>query len=403
MWNGNSWYALTAPTRGNTLGPFCGHVSGAPVMKERKVPWIHWHSPAASILPQVLPPNSQAANSVLWQQKRGADDFQRFVHEAGVIRWSASRFKLSIAKAKANNGVLENADTFLIQVTTTPTVNLITSTAKSLQNNNPTTIPLPDTFFLNLEALGDILVDGEGNPLITWSGVSVPYQIYRTTLTQLEFRLQSDGFRQDGDALFAFLVPEPAFEDLVVIKSLYKQKWVRSQFIAAILMTDFPNPVYSALRSSLQRFAPSSIKLIFNGNIVTGSDMEEQFVAAARQAKSDPAAQEFLFWLGSTPAAMAQAISNYHDKASQQSNIANGFTDYQRLGESRRRAYRMTPLLEFDLTLPVTNIPLTATALKMTQDATIALDHVPLGREKVSRPAHRAPPPTSPQPTKSEL
>ena len=42
-----------APTQGK--GPFESHLSGNFVMKELRLPWVHWHSLAANILPSVLP------------------------------------------------------------------------------------------------------------------------------------------------------------------------------------------------------------------------------------------------------------------------------------------------------------------------------------------------------------
>ena len=50
----------------------------------------------------------------------------------------------------------------------------------------------------------------------------------------------------------------------------------------------------------------------------------------------------------------------------------SGFDDYVRLAESRRRQFRLMKLNEFELTLPVTNIPLGAPPLAMREDATVA-------------------------------
>ena len=48
-----------------------------------------------------------------------------------------------------------------------------------------------------------------------------------------------------------------------------------------------------------------------------------------------------------------------------------GFDDYVRLAESRRREFKSSRLNEFTLTLPVTNIPPDAPLLQLNEDGTI--------------------------------
>lgn len=65
-------------------------------------------------------------------------------------------------------------------------------------------------------------------------------------------------------------------------------------------------------------------------------------------------------------------MDSYLRKVTQQIQTASGFADYVRLAESRRRQFRLMKLNEFELTLPVTNIPPGAPPLAMREDATVA-------------------------------
>jgi hypothetical protein len=57
---GNSRHALAEATEGK--GPFESHTSGNLLMKELRAPWLHWHSPAASILPSVFASDNPLRN-----------------------------------------------------------------------------------------------------------------------------------------------------------------------------------------------------------------------------------------------------------------------------------------------------------------------------------------------------
>jgi hypothetical protein len=73
FWEGDSWHALTAPTRGK--GPFDSHVNGAPVMKELKEPWLHWSSNAQEIVRENFPPAhpvQRASETTLFNTRQSA-------------------------------------------------------------------------------------------------------------------------------------------------------------------------------------------------------------------------------------------------------------------------------------------------------------------------------------------
>ena len=60
---GSSWDALAPGSRG--AGPFDSHINGALNMKELKFPWLHWHSPSATISDEVLSPADPLRNEAL--------------------------------------------------------------------------------------------------------------------------------------------------------------------------------------------------------------------------------------------------------------------------------------------------------------------------------------------------
>ena len=109
-WAGSSWDALEPDTRGN--GPFDSHVNGGPVMKELKVPWMHWHSQSAKITDEVLAPDDPLRNEPLYRLKSGGEELEKFIRSC-IGRWTRSRFDRCITK-----GELTRAPEFLRQVAT---------------------------------------------------------------------------------------------------------------------------------------------------------------------------------------------------------------------------------------------------------------------------------------------
>jgi hypothetical protein len=66
-----------------------------------------------------------------------------------------------------------------------------------------------------------------------------------------------------------------------------------------------------------------------------------------------------------------QRIEGYFAALLAQIQTQDGFYDVVRLAESRRREFRKLPLAEFRLTIPVTNIPPDAPALRMREDGAV--------------------------------
>jgi hypothetical protein len=258
------------------------------------------------------------------------------------------------------------------QVLETTTVNLTTSQQPSGQIVRNVQLRLPTTFFINLEAF-----EKEIGLELDLNVISVNGKFYRDSLQKYEFTLSDGNFSIKGDSFFAFLVPEPAFEDLSVLSILIEKRLISKRFAASLLMVDFQNPVFSRRRQSLMRFVPDSATLNNAGE--TASNIEEAFVAAieAVEASLPPegAEAEFLAnWRLPADAWKTEfetRITAYFEKLAETAATGSGFDGWVRLAESRRREFRGRTLAEFRLTTPTTNIPDNAPPLEMTADGAV--------------------------------
>lgn len=357
FWAGSSWQALEPDTRGQ--GPFDSHVNGGLVMKELKVPWQNWHSMAAAISPDVLPPGDPLRNDPLFLAVESADQLELIVR-GGLNRWTQSRFDRCIA-----GGRLTRAREFMRQVIETTSVNLVTSRDVSRAIVAEDELHLPFTFFLNNTAFRDVL-----GLTPVFKSPNAPAQLYLDCLARYDVAIGAEGFRFPGDTHFAFAVPEPATEDLVIVQGLVTRGLLPRKLAAALLMVDFPNPVFSRRRAQLlayvpEEFGPDDVAARFVGAVepstaaLTEGTPEHEFLALWRVPD---AAWE------ATYTARLQA---YLNAVAARLVTADGFDAYFRLAESRRREFRKIPLAEFLLTTPRTNVPEEAPLLEMAEDATV--------------------------------
>lgn len=367
LWAGNSQHALLPDSRGQ--GPFDSHVNGSMVMKELRAPWNNWHSMSASIQSNVLAPDDPLRDEPLFVNRVSAHELEVGVVRPGIERWNASRLKKATS---ADGQSLSDVRLFFRQLLETTTVNLISSRQESRQIADDTTLTLPTTFFLNTDAL----LDAIGlEPNI--APVSVGGRLYRQSLSRYGFALTDGSFRQAGDTFFAFLVPEPAFEDVNVLALLLQRQIIDSRFAASLLMVDFQNPILSARRSRLMAYVPETARLAASGT--PRSDIATQFVAAveAKLPALPPESPEGEFlanwrlpetdWKGAFEARIVQ----YFESLDRAAGTEEGFDGWVRLAESRRREFRRRPLAEFRLTVPTTNISADIPPLCMREDGTV--------------------------------
>lgn len=360
VWAGNSRHALEPPSRGR--GPFDSHVNGSLVMKELLAPWLHWSSERARIGNDALAPDDPLRNEPLFRDHTGAQKLELAV-KAGIGRWTRAR----LDRTRAADGTVSQLPLFTRQLLETTTVNLRTADVPSRQVRAGKPLRIPLTFLFDQEALLNV---------IGLAPDVVPFQVdgalYLDSLQQFGFELRADGFSQPGDVFFAFPFPEPAFEDRSVLEQMLQQGILSERFAAALLMVDFPNPVFSPRRAALTRYTPESAP--------PGARVEDAFVAAVQAAAAALPAEspehEFLAnW--SLPedgwrAAYEARLVAYVAAATARAATPDGWSDAVRLAESRRREFCKRPLAEFRLTLPVaTAIPKDAPPLEMRADGSV--------------------------------
>lgn len=358
-WAGSSWDALAPDTRGN--GPFDSHVNGAPVMKELKAPWMHWHSQAAGISDEVLEPGDRLRDEPFFRGRSGAEELEKFVR-SGIRRWTRCRFDRAISRTG-----LTNLHDFLRQVLTTTTVNLVTSPDESRALEGQEDLRLPRTFFLNVDALLTVLRLPISFPL-----PKTPVAHYLDCLRKYDVQLRDEDFVFPGDTHFAFSVPEPAFEDVVVLEELLTRGAISRKCAAALCLVDFPNPVFSDRRAQLLAHVPNAVgseKGAFEIVFV------QQVRAAAAAVSQDASEHEFLFWWdlpdSDWEGKATARIETYLKAVADKLTSLDGFDAFFQLAESRRREFRGRPLAEFRLTTPTLNIPEDSPALQMTLNANV--------------------------------
>ena len=273
-WAGHSWDALAPDTRGK--GPFDSHVNGAMVMKELKAPWIHWHSQASSITLDALAPTDPLRAEPLFLQRTGAERLEQDVVRPGIRRWNEARFRTCF-----QGGVLHRAPEFLRQVLDTTTVNLASAPEDRTQVLPARSIHLPLSFFFNDEALLNLL----RLPALL-QRPQVDAAIYARCLQVHGVAIAERTFVFPGDTHFVFLVPEPAFEDHIVLQKLLRLQLLAPKLAAALLMVDFTNPVFSARRASLLVHVPQEIRVV-DGT----SELADRLVASIQAAAPRQAAR----------------------------------------------------------------------------------------------------------------
>lgn len=361
FWAGMSSHALEAGTRGK--GPFDSHVNGATVMKELRTPWVHWHAPQAGINDDALAPGDPLRNDPLYVGRVTAERMEAEVARPGVRRWNAAR----IARSVETDGTWHDVRNFLRQAMTDTTVNLATSQTASHLVDDCTPLRPPLTFFLNSDTLFDTLDFPPDDPAD--AHIIVPGQLYRESLKRYDMHRFDGALRIEGDSHFAFLTPEPAFEDTQLTDALVKAGLLTRRLVAALTMTDFSNPVFSPRRAALLRYVPVVAK-----GPNAAETLEREFIAAVRAAADqradgiDSPEREFLSNFDTTDfdTVFRRRISDYLRHLKSGMEDPDVWDGWFRLAEYRRRRFRRKPLAEFALTTPRTNIPPTAAPLRMT-------------------------------------
>jgi hypothetical protein len=362
VWAGSSWEALAPDSRGQ--GPFDSHVNGALNMKELKQPWIHWHSMAARIRDDALAPDDPLRTERLWQDREPAERLEVEIIRPGILRWNEAR----LGACRAGDQ-LTRLPEFFRQVLDTSTVNLVCSPQESRRLRPGMRVTLPLTFFINSDALVDVLGLDPGITEVP----TVDAGVYLECLRRYEVAIADSRHRFPGDTHFAFAVPEPAFEDVAILQSLRRLNVLSDKLAACMLMVDFANPVFSRRRAALLAYVPERAR------VGAAGDFGAVFVAAVERAAQglpgESAEHEFLAswalpettWRRELEARLRNLFAGVRERLASFDSFAPLFE----LAESRRREFRRRPLAEFRLTVPLTNIPEDAPLLELTPDARV--------------------------------
>jgi hypothetical protein len=360
IWEGDSGHAIESRTAGK--GCFGCHVNGSPIMKELKLPWNNWNSQSALIPKEAVPASSPLFQSPLLDMLTGAERLEREVVRPGVHEVTANRLSsLVTEEQKLDSGI----HYVLRQLFFTTTVNLTSS--RDLSQGQSQTVHLPATLFLNVDALS---IGVDLGPILQRFQPAVAREIYDASLRKHKFALadKNNGFSHPGDTFFALLVPEPSIEDIEVLRELVAQQFLSSEFIACVLMVDFPNPVYSSERAKLLRYVPSQLSTV--GDL---QRLPAQFAKAVARAAGAPCTRQdvttcsperqFLhYW--NLPDARRQRdalsrISDYLTALQARLATPKGFDDVLKLGVSRRHQFKQSPhggLIENPLLFPENTI-----------------------------------------------
>jgi len=361
VWAGDSNLALSPGSRGQ--GCFDSHANGSVVMKELKRPWIHWQSMKATLQ---LAADDPLRNNPLYVSASGAEKLELIIRPT-VRRWTTARLTRATAGSQ-----LVNLPWVLRQLCTTTTVNLASSDQESavVASGAQSELVLPLGFWLN----SDLLLDAQLGIPASFAPPHAPSGLYADSLQRYGFALFEGTFRQAGDTFFAFLVPEAAFEDNVVILECVRMGLLSPKFVASVAMIDFPNPIYSPARAKVMQYMPNSISLAARMDI--SEALAQPIVAAAQAASLDSPERTFAAnWsLGAAEwqPTFAKRIQEYVASIQGRITSPGGFDDYTRLAESRRREFRQSRLFEFALTLPTTTISPAAPLLEMKEDGTVS-------------------------------
>jgi hypothetical protein len=364
FWAGTSHHALEDATRGR--GPFDSHVNGSMVMKELRPPWIHWHAPQAGINEDALAPDDPIRDEVLFRDRVTAERLEVEVVRPGIRRWNEAR----VRRALGADGVWRRVHHFLRQAVTDTTVNLATSETVSRLLAPATPLRPPLSFFLNRDTLFDALALVPDDPAA--ADITIPGGLYQHCLQRYDVHRSDGTIRVEGDSHFAFLTPEPAFEDTHLVDAMLQGGLLTPRFVACLTMTDFPNPVFSGRRAALLRHLPGEA-----GGASPAEDLETRFVAALRAAvsagdggadRADSPEREFLSnWdTEDHEDVFVRRITEYCLALRAGAADPEVVDGWFRLAEYRRRCFRHRPLAEFTLTTPRTSIPEDAPPLRMT-------------------------------------
>ncbi|WP_377828155.1 hypothetical protein ACFKHW_29680 [Bradyrhizobium lupini] len=362
LWEGSSWHAFDDAARGK--GPFDSHVNGTLVMKELRLPWLHWNSTAQEIPLESFPPDHPVRTDPLFAARESADILERRVVRPAVQRWTRARLDRLLG---APGGVAAPRE-LLRHLLAATSVNIVSSEERS-RGSKPE-FGLPATFFFDVESIVNQLA-------LDISGLGQAFQVrrpdYESAVAALGLVLKhSDaGFQQAGDAFFAWPVSERAFEDCVVVGELTRRGILSPGFALGLLMVDAWNPIDSAARESLLQYVPAGTTPAGQIEAETRRNINNAAAGLPPEAPERIAADYLTLDEGAMRTRAAAELDAFVAKVRARLATSQGVLDFMRVADWRRRAFRKRRIAEFGLTLPFSNIDENAPPLAVTRDAEV--------------------------------
>jgi hypothetical protein len=361
-WTGNSTYATNADTRGH--GCFGCHHNGIVIMKELKAPWNNWHSNQAHIIADVVP--QAVADEDLFQRRSEANVLEK------VVEGYQSTFHQNRINGLINQSgtQISGVPDLLRSIISQSTVNLVSSGTKSNQGG---AVSVPTEFFIRQRLAS--LAGWPGPIANPQDAYKIPQDAYKQYLTAHKYRLVQERkvqYSMDGSTYFAFLVPAYSTEDDTIASTLSSMKILDDHFEVSLMMVDFQNPIFSAVRERLLAYSNQ----LPNGTLPPDpnavSDIPVRFAQLVEQgARNQPACntaqldgctaeQQFLyFWKQTGDAWKTDAVKRiqaYAASVNKRIATPEGINDYMRLAASRQAQMKnwkpIGNLAEFSLLFP---------------------------------------------------
>lgn len=256
---------LSPQDRQNTC--FACHINGGPIMKEFLFPWNNWHSfeDRTSYL--------DGTSDTPWPVSKDPKVKGRLSSAElleGTLISSLKRFNKRRVDELVQQNTVMDAKRLLRPLFVTTEFNLISSRQKSgihpldKQMNAPTAnVEVPDSFFLNTHII-------HSDTIIGTKGLALPDSLTFTSLVKVkpeEYKalVEESGIQlfntKPGDSRFAWLVPEPAVVDILMVDELLKRGVITPEFVAAVMAIDLENPMFSSKRESLFAFIPDTYQV----------------------------------------------------------------------------------------------------------------------------------------------
>ena len=306
------------------------HVNGAPVMKELSFPWNNWDSVrfnARYLKPGQSAPNVEwpiARGLLLENNLRGAEQLEVIV-QSTMQRFADRLIEKQVTTNADGTVNVSGIRKLLDSLFMATELNLASSSTISGLDGGPLTqrattrLPIPDSFFVNIEMMRDINVPvvagSQGVPRIFAADNRAP------TLTEYQTLVSDRGLEtrclHGPDTVFPWFGPEVAEFDRRMVARLLNKGIIDAGLIASALAVDLRNPMFSMQRASLFRHVPDQLTNLPVGSAAT--QLRASVVTSLRSvlaANRTRAERDFLAILESSDpvSELNQRVSTYRDE-----------------------------------------------------------------------------------------